>query len=324
MGGIMDNYYKGRRVLVTGADGFMGSHLTERLVEMGAIVTAFVRGTSNSGTSELSLKNIAHLKGKIKIIAGDISNEDSVNIIKREEPSVILHLAASAYVPYSFDHPKEVTAINLTGTLNVMEAAMNSSVERTVITSSSEAYGTAVRVPINEDHPLNPTSPYAASKAAADRYAFSYWKTYGLPIAIMRPFNTYGPRHIYDVIPKFIKLALEGKPLTVYGSGEQTRDFSYVSDTVSGFLLMGSHPAAKGEAVNFGSGREISIGDLAKLIVKSCNSKSQVSFEKGRLAEVGRLLCDYSKANRLFGWSPKVPLEEGLQKNIAWLRENSG
>ncbi len=318
----MVEFYKGKRVFVTGADGFMGSHLTEALVNEGAEVSAFVRGTSNSGTSQLNLKNLGAVKDKLhKVYVGDISNEDSISIIKKDEPEVILHLAASAYVPYSFDHPKEVTAINLIGTLNVMEAAMNSSVERVVVTSSSEAYGSALKVPIDEDHPLNPTSPYAASKAAADRYAFSYFKTYGLPVAIIRPFNTFGPRHIYDVVPKFIRLALTNSPLTIYGNGMQTRDFSYVSDTVRGFMLMGSHPKAKGEVVNFGSGREVTIRHLAEAIIKQSNSKSEISFVEKRLAEVDRLCCDYSKANRLFGWKPLVPLEEGLKKNIEWYRE---
>lgn len=320
----MDNkFWNEKEVLVTGADGFIGSHLTEKLVYLGAKVSIYIRGASNSGTTQVRLKNISHIKNKInKIIVGDIGSKDAINLIKQNKPQIIFHLAANAYVPFSFEHPREVMITNLIGTLNVLDAAMEYEIERIVYTSSSEVYGSAKYVPIDEEHPLNPSSPYAASKAAADRYCFSYWNTYGLPIAIIRPFNTYGPRHIYDVIPKFINLALKGDPLTIYGDGKQSRDFCYVDDTVSAFLIMGLHKKAIGEVVNFGTGEEVSIKDLTEKIIKISKSRSEIKYLPKRVAEVSRLCCDYSKAKKLFNWEPKVSLEEGLRKNIDWARQN--
>jgi NDP-hexose 4,6-dehydratase len=250
--------WEGRKVLVTGADGFIGSHLVEALIARRARVAAFTRGTSVHGTLSHAWKHLevsAHLIERV--VAGNIANPETVQSIIDLSPEIILHLAAEAYVPRSFEHPGEVFAVNAVGTLNVLDAARRlPGLHRVVVTSSSEVYGTAIEDrPIAEDHPLNPTSPYAASKVAADRLAHSYWVTYGLPIAVIRPFNTFGPRHTYDVIPKFIRLALAGDDLTVHGSGEQRRDFTYVDDTVRGFLLMASHPKATGETINFGSGR---------------------------------------------------------------------
>ena len=312
--------WNGVRVLVTGADGFMGSHLTEKLVSMGADVSVYVRGNSQTGTVQYKLKNIGHIKDKLKtIITGNISNSDSIKLIEKNNPQVIFHLAADAYVPNSFEHPLEVMETNLIGTLNVLHAVMRlHELQQVVCTSSSEIYGTAQYAPIDEKHPLNPTSPYAASKAAADRYCFAYWNTYKLPIAIIRPFNTYGPRHTYDVIPKFIKLALQGKDLTVYGSGNQSRDFTYIDDMVNAFILMGSENKAIGEFVNFGTSVDVSINEVAKKIIEISGSKSKIVHQGERLAEVNRLCCDYSKAKRLFGWEPQVDIDEGLRKNIEW------
>ncbi len=228
-------------------------------------------------------------------------------------------------MPRSFEQPAEVFAVNATGTLHVLEAARRiTKLERLVVTSSSEVYGTARDDrPIDEEHPLLPTSPYAASKLAADRLAYSYRVTFGIPISIIRPFNTYGPRHTYDVIPKFIKLALAGQDLMVHGSGEQCRDFTYVDDTVRAFLLMGTHPAAVGEVVNFGSGKSHSIRHVAERIVALSDSKSRIVHDESRLAEVRHLLCDASKARRLFEWEATVPLDEGLARNIAWERQRT-
>ncbi|MDP2974500.1 MAG: GDP-mannose 4,6-dehydratase, partial [Candidatus Diapherotrites archaeon] len=218
-----------------------------------------------------------------------------------------------------FDHPIEVLKANLLGTLNVLHAAMDlKEVQQIVCTSSSEVYGTAQKESIDELHPLTPTSPYAASKAAADRYCYAYWKTYGLPVAIIRPFNTYGPRHTYDVIPKFIDLALKNEPLTIYGSGEQSRDFTYVSDMVAAFLLMGGRKEAIGQAVNFGNGRDYSVNFIAEKIKELSGSKSKIVHVEKRLAEVQRLICDYGLAKKLFGWKPAVSIEEGLRLNIEW------
>ncbi len=314
------SYWKKRKVLVTGADGFMGSHLTEKLVKEGAQVSILVRGSSVSGTYKYELKNLSHLKKDIhEIIAVNIASHDSVGLVKKLKPDVIFHLAADAYVPYSFDHPQEVTATNLQGTLNMMEAAMKiNTLERIVCTSSSEIYGTAQTPSIDETHALNPTSPYAASKVAADRYAYSYFTTYKLPVAIIRPFNTYGPRHTYDVIPKFIDLAVNNKPLTVYGSGKQSRDFTYVDDMVKAFLIMGKHKKAIGEAVNFGTGKDITVNETAKIIIKQSKSKSKIVRIDQRLAEVHKLRCNSAKAFKLFGWKAKVTPEQGIKKNIEW------
>lgn len=317
------SFWEEKRVLVTGADGFIGSHLTEALLEKRAEVSAFIKGDSQNTFQKNRLGNLSEVQGRIKkVIRGNIGSEDSKTQIKENNPEIIFHLAAEAYVPFSFDHPLETLKTNLIGTINVLHAAMDlKEVQQVVCTSSSEVYGTAIKDKIDEEHPLNPTSPYAASKAAADRYCYSYWKTYGLPIAIIRPFNTYGPRHTYDVIPKFIQLALENKPLTIYGSGEQSRDFTYVSDTVEGFMLMASRKEAVGKAVNFGNGKDYSINEIARLIKEICGSKSEIVHEKERKAEVNRLICDYGLAHRLFGWQPKVSLEEGLRRNIEWTKQ---
>ncbi|MFH0832252.1 MAG: GDP-mannose 4,6-dehydratase [Candidatus Aenigmatarchaeota archaeon] len=308
-----------KRVLVTGADGFIGSHLTEKLVDLGCDVSIFVY--SPSDPTQFKLRNIPHLAGKIKVLIGNIANRDSIGIIKKVEPEIIFHLAADAYVPNSFEHPMDVMETNLVGTLNVLHAAMDLNADQIVCTSSSEVYGTPKYVPIDEDHPMNPAHPYGASKVAADRYAYSYCNTYHLPISIIRPFNTYGPRHTYDVIPKFISLALQGKDLTIHGNGEQTRDFTYVSDMVNAFITMGTNKKAIGEAVNFGTGKETSINELAQKVVEMTGSSSKIIHIPDRTAEVQRLCCDYSKANKLFGWEPKVMLSEGIKLNIEWVKK---
>ncbi|OGR88255.1 MAG: hypothetical protein A3J74_01495 [Elusimicrobia bacterium RIFCSPHIGHO2_02_FULL_57_9] len=314
--------WKGRRVMVTGADGFMGSHLAERLLKQGASVTVYVRGNSINGTHLHTLKNTAHLEKRFRLIlTGDIAAADAIDLIRDDAPEYIFHLAADAYVPNSFSHPIEVFETNLTGTLHVLQAARKiKRLKRVVCTSSSEVYGTAQYAPIDETHPLNPTSPYAASKASADRAAWSWWNTYGLPVAIIRPFNTYGPRHTYDVIPKFIALALQGKTLTVHGSGKQTRDFTYIDDMVRGFLIMGSHPEAVGRVVNFGTGKDVAVKDIAQKIVRLSGSASPIVHTDERAAQVQRLICGWKLANKLFGFRPTVDIDEGLRRNIEWAR----
>ncbi len=321
---MSQNYWKGRKVLVTGADGFMGSHLTEKLLRLGAHVSILVRGTSINGTYQHHLRNISHLKKDLdRIIAVSIASGDSIPLVAKLKPAVIFHLAADAYVPYSFDRPFEVVATNLNGTLNMLHAAMKiDRFERIVCTSSSEIYGTALEPAIDESHPLNPTSPYAASKVAADRFAFSYFQTFGLPIAIIRPFNTYGPRHTYDVIPKFIRMALKNEDITIYGSGTQSRDFTYVDDMIRAFLVVGEHKKAIGEAVNFGTGKDVTINEIAKQIVRLSGTKSKIVHVKKRLAEVKKLCCNASKAYRLFKWRATVSVEEGLRKNVEWAQKH--
>ncbi len=319
-------FWQGKRVLVTGADGFMGSHLVEALVQSKARVVAFTRSRSTHGTSQLDLRHIGYLSAQLEqVIAADIASPETTRIIEDAAPQVILHLAADAYVPRSFTQPVEVFAINANGTLHVLEAARRlPKLERVVLTSSSEVYGTARdNLPIDEDHPLLPTSPYGASKVAADRLAYSYRVTFGLPVAVIRPFNTYGPRHTYDVVPKFIRLALAGQDLTVHGTGEQARDFTYVDDTVRAFLTMGAHPSAVGEVVNFGSGTCHSIRHLAERVVALAGSRSRIVHTEVRVAEVHKLLCNPGRARRLFGWKAEIDLEEGLRRNIEWARDRA-
>jgi len=321
-------FYNGKKVLVTGADGFIGSHLTERLVNYGANVIIFVKDNSLLHGSNLpKLNNLSHLKDNVKVLSGNIASHDIINLIKRERPEIIFHLAADAYVNKSFNQPREVIQTNVDGTLNILHACLNEDmkpaefIKRIVVTSSSEVYGT-YDSPIKEDFELRPSSPYGASKAAADRLAFSYYFTYNLPIAIIRPFNTYGPRHTYDAPPKFISLALAGKDITVYGDGEQSRDLMYVDDTVDGFLTMGMNEKAIGESVNFGTGKDTKIIDLAKKVIQISNSNSKIIHLPPRLSEVKRLCCDNSKAKQLFDWEAKVSIDEGLRKNIEWVKQN--
>ncbi|MBF0215748.1 MAG: GDP-mannose 4,6-dehydratase [Candidatus Omnitrophica bacterium] len=315
--------YRGKRVLVTGADGFMGSHLTEKLLGEGAKVSIFVRGNSTTGTTKYTLKNLSHAEKDLdEIITGNIASPDAKDLAIKARPDIIFHLAADAYVPNSFDHPMEVMETNVIGTLNMLHAVKEGSgIKRIICTSSSEIYGMTIGGSINEDHLFFPSSPYAASKVAADKYCYAYWNTYGLPVAVIRPFNTYGPRHTYDVIPKFIELALGNKPITVHGNGNQSRDFTYVDDMVDAFLLMGIHKDAVGRSVNFGTGEAITINYIAEKIKELCRSKSKIVHTKDRLAQVPKLLCDYSLAKKLFGWEPKVFIDEGLRRNIEWVKE---
>ncbi len=321
---VKHNFYKNKRVLVTGADGFMGSHLAERLFLEGAKVSVYVRGNSVSGTVQYSLKNIKHLEGRFEdILTGNIASLDAKDLVIKNRPEIIFHLAADAYVPNSFDHPIEVMETNVIGTMTMLHALKECrSIKRLVCTSSSEIYGLTIGGSIDEEHPLYPSSPYAASKVAADRYAYSYWNTYHLPVAIIRPFNTYGPRHTYDVIPKFIELALAGKTITVHGTGKQSRDFTYVTDMIDAFMVMGSHDKAVGKAVNFGTGKAITINYIAKKIKELSGSSSAIVHTAERKAQVPKLLCNYSLAKKLFGWKPKIFIDEGLRRNIEWAKEN--
>ncbi len=319
---VGQSYWRGRRVLVTGAGGFMGSHLLEALLGLEARVTALVRGTSTCGTSKFDSRNISHLLPRLEdIIATDIASSDALQLILEAQPEVIFHLAAIAYVPYSFEHPREVHNANVVGTLNVLDAARSlKALHRVVITSSSEVYGTAQAPAIDENHPLNPTSPYAASKAAADRYAYAYHETYHLPVAIIRPFNYFGPRHTYDVIPKFIDMVLEGREPTIYGTGEQSRDLTYVSDIANAFLLIGWHERAVGEVINFGTGRDVSVNEITAKIIAAVGSHVRPVYVERRVAEVERLTCDYGKARRLLGWEPQVSIDQGIRLNVEYRR----
>ena len=321
----MKSFWKNKKVLITGADGFIGSHLTEKIIDLKSKVIAVVRGTSANATNLYKFNNLGekYRKKVFKVINCDISSTDIIYQIRNSNPDIILHLAASAYVPFSFDHPLEVNESNVIGTLNILEAARQlKKLKKIICTSSSEVYGTALSKKINENHPLNPTSPYAASKVAADRYCFSYMKTYLLPLTVVRPFNTYGPRHTYDVIPKFIKMALFNEDITVHGTGNQSRDLTYVSDAVNAFLLIAASKKTDHKVINFGTGKDHSINFLANKIKILSKSKSKIIYIKNRLAEVDRLTCDSSLCKKLVGWESKVNIIDGLKLNIEWAKNN--
>jgi NAD dependent epimerase/dehydratase len=310
------------RVLVTGAGGFIGSHLTERLVQAGAKTRALVRYTSTGHRGWLDTS--PHL-ADIEVLLGDVRDRDSMRKAFKDI-DVVFHLAALIAIPYSYDAPQSYVDANVQGTLNVLELARDNNLQRVVHTSTSEVYGTAQYVPIDEKHPLVGQSPYSASKIGADEIARSYYLSFGLPVVTVRPFNTYGPRQsARAVIPTIITQALAGQDIKL-GSMAPTRDFNYVGDTADGFIALAGADEAIGKVCNIGSGREITIGDLATLICKLCGSKATVSQDFDRLrpanSEVERLLCDMSLANSVANFPPRVSLEDGLQRTIEWFRGN--
>ena len=312
------------KTMVTGAGGFIGSHLVERLVRDGHSVRAYVHYNSRNDWGNLELIDPA-VKREIEVVTGDIADPFSVREATRGV-QVVYHLASLIAIPYSYVAPQSYVHTNVLGAINVLQAARDEGVERVVHTSTSECYGTAQYVPIDERHPLQGQSPYSASKIGADMLAESYWRSFGLPVATIRPFNTFGPRQsARAVIPTIIAQALRGGAIRL-GSLAPTRDMNYVDDTVDGFIAVGSHPAAVGEVINIGSGREISVGDLARLIVERVGSRSEVVEDAQRIrpanSEVERLLCDHAKAARLIGWAPRVGLEDGIERSIEWFRRH--
>jgi dTDP-glucose 4,6-dehydratase len=314
--------WQGREVLVTGAGGFIGSHLAERLVGQGAKVTALVRYNALGGWGWLDSSPLA---AHMEVLAGDITDQTWLRRAMRGQ-KVVFHLAALIAIPYSYLAPASYLRVNAEGTLNLLQAALEAGVERVVHTSTSEVYGSARRVPIAEDHPLCGQSPYSASKIAADKMAEAFHLSFGLPLATVRPFNTFGPRQsARAVIPTIISQCLAGVPLRL-GNLHPTRDLNYVSNTVDGFLAAALSDQALGRTVNLGSGREISIGDLARLICRLTGRPADIQTEEGRLrpagSEVERLLADNSLAAELLDWRPAVDLERGLQETIAWLGEH--
>lgn len=313
-----------KRVLVTGAAGFIGSHLVERLVREGHKVRAYVHYNSRNDWGNLELVDPA-VKAEIEVVTGDIADPFSVRHAV-QGVQVVYHLSSLIAIPYSYVAPQSYVQSNVQGAINVLQAARDAGVERVVHTSTSECYGTAQYVPIDEKHPLQGQSPYSASKIGADMLAESYWRSFELPVAIIRPFNTFGPRQsARAVIPTIISQALKGGTIKL-GALTPTRDMNYVDNTVDGFLAVASHPAAVGQVINVGSGREISIGDLARLIVQLVGSSSEVVEDSQRIrpanSEVERLLCGHAKAKELLDWTPRVGLEEGLQRSIDWFRSH--
>ncbi len=307
-------------VLVTGADGFIGSHLVERLVQQGHKVRAFVQ--YNSFNSWGWLDSCApEVKGKFEVFAGDIRDPHGVRTAM-QGCDAVLHLAALIAIPYSYHSPDTYVDTNIKGTLNILQAARDLGVKRVIHTSTSEVYGTARFVPITEEHPLQGQSPYSASKIAADQMAYSFYASFDLPVVIARPFNTYGPRQsARAVIPTIIAQIANGKKQISLGAVSPTRDFNFVQDTVSGFVAALQSDQGIGEVVNFGSNFEISIGDTAALIAEAMNAEVEIITDENRLrpanSEVERLWADNAKARQLFGWAPAYGGREGLKRGLA-------
>ncbi len=315
-----DFSWSGRKVLVTGAGGFIGSHLAEGLVQAGAQVRAMVH--YNALQSRGWLEG-SPLRDAMEIFPGDITDAESVRAAMTGVETVF-HLAALIAIPYSYRVPGAYVRTNVEGTLHVLSAARDLGVRRVLCTSTSEVYGTARVVPIPESHPLQAQSPYAASKIGADKMAEAFAASYGLPVTVVRPFNTFGPRQSpRAVIPTIIGQLLVGNEVRL-GNLSPTRDLNYVTNTVGAFLACGSSEAAIGRTINFGSGREISIGDLVQLIGSLMGVQPDLVGEEERMrppgSEVERLLADSSLAAELLGWHPAVALEEGLEKTIEWFR----
>lgn len=314
--------WEGKSVLVTGAGGFIGSHLAETLVDMGAQVRAFVHynALGRWGWLDESPKC-----GEMEIILGDIQDRESISkSVKGVD--VVFHLAALIAIPYSYLAPLSYVRTNIEGTLNVLQAARENETACVVHTSTSEVYGTAQYVPIDEMHPLQGQSPYAASKIGADKIVESFYLSFGLPVVTVRPFNTFGPRQsTRAVIPTIITQCLSRKNVRL-GSLHPTRDMNYVANTVDGFLRAASFPQALGHTINLGSNQEISIGDLAQTIINLVNPSLEIESEDQRMrpekSEVNRLLANNSLAATLLNWEPMIDLEEGLTHTITWFENN--
>jgi dTDP-glucose 4,6-dehydratase len=316
----------GKTVLVTGAGGFIGSHLTERLVREGAQVRAFVRYNSRHDSGLLALLPV-DLLASVEVIAGDLRDNEAVRKAMVGIDAVY-HLGALIAIPYSYRHPREVVETNVLGTLNVLMAARELGVGRVVHTSTSEVYGTAQVVPIDEAHPLQGQSPYAASKIGADKLAESFCRSFGLPVITVRPFNTYGPRQsARAVIPTIITQVLTLDQVHL-GALTPVRDFTFVDDTVEGFLRAAMADAAVGTEVNLGTGVGISMGNLAERIMQLVGRNLPVVTDEERLrpadSEVMWLQASHARARDLLGWEPQVSLDEGLRRTIAWIRGNLG
>lgn len=311
---------KTSRILVTGADGFIGSHLTEELVRQGHTVRVFV--LYNSFNSWGWLDQCAQdVKDKIEVFSGDIRDPHGVKMAMTD-CDVVLHLAALIAIPYSYHSPDTYVDTNIKGTLNVLQAARELGVKRVVHTSTSEVYGTARFVPITEEHPLQGQSPYSATKIAADQLAYSFYASFGLPVVIARPFNTYGPRQsARAVIPTIITQIAKGQRQIKLGAVCPTRDFNFVQDTVAGFIAILNSDQGLGEVVNLGSNFEISIGETARLIAEVMNAKIEILTDEARLrpenSEVERLWAGNAKAKELFGWQPEYGGREGFKRGLA-------
>ena len=317
--------WKGKQVLVTGAAGFIGSHLVEALVGEGAVVRALVHYNSRNDYGNLRFLGDEQLRN-IEIVMGDIQDAGCVDLAVRG-CECVFHLAALIGIPYSYVAPRSYVATNVAGTLNVLEAVRSNKVPRMVHTSTSECYGTALYEPIDEKHPLQGQSPYSASKIGADKLAESYYLSFDAPVATIRPFNTYGPRQsARAVIPTIISQLLFGGDVVELGSLEPMRDLTFVEDTVRGFIAVAECDKALGQVTNVGSGKTISIGDLAEMLVRMINPSAKIVSTEARMrpprSEVKKLICANAKAAELTEWRPQVSLTEGLKRTIDFVRNH--
>ena len=313
-----------KRVLVTGAGGFIGSHLVDELLQKGADVTAFVHYNARNDWGMLEGR-YSEKTPNLTVIAGDVT--DALFVKKAvAEKEYVFHLAALIGIPYSYVAPESYINTNIKGTLNVMQACLDHEVTRVVHTSTSEVYGTAQYTPIDEKHPLQGQSPYSASKIGADKIAESFFCSFGLPVTTIRPFNTFGPRQsTRAVIPTIITQALTGNTINL-GSLTPIRDLTFVTDTANGFIKLAESKKTVGRTINTGSGRGITIGELADIIISQVNPKAEIVCEEKRVrpekSEVMELLCDNRSARELAGWEPTYTLEEGLAQTITWMKDH--
>lgn len=311
------------KILITGAAGFIGSHLTELCIEQGYEVKAFIRYNSRNNWGWLEKSEI---KNEIEVVTGDIRDYDSVyNAVKKCD--AVFHLAALIGIPYSYISPKAYIDTNINGTYNILQSSKELKVEQVLVTSTSETYGTAQYVPIDEKHPLVGQSPYSASKIAADQLAISYYRSFNLPIKIVRPFNTYGPRQsARAIIPAVISQILSGKKTIKLGNLMPTRDLTFVKDTCKGFLEIYKSDKLFGEITNIGMNEEISIGSLVNLISELLGIDIMIETETQRArpesSEVGRLLCNNTKIKGNTGWKPDYNLKKGLKETINFIKGN--
>ena len=317
--------FAGKTVVVTGAGGFIGSHLVERLAQEGARVRAMLRYTSRGQRGALDLLS-GDVLDSVDVTLGDVRDFDAVREICRGADA-IFHLAALVGIPYSYEHPQEVIDTNIVGTSNVLLAAReHGSLDRIVLTSTSEVYGSALRIPMDEEHPLQAQSPYSATKIAGDALGLSFHRSFGLPVTIVRPFNAYGPRQsARAVIPTILSQAIAGMTLKL-GALDTTRDFTYVADTARGFVAVAESDAALGEVVNIGSGEEVSIREIVRKAGEIVGRELTVEGDDQRMrpakSEVSRLHSDSSKADKLAGWRAEVSLDDGLRRTADWIREH--
>jgi NAD dependent epimerase/dehydratase len=317
---------KGKKVLVTGADGFIGSHLVEGLLNNGCRVKAFCYYNSFNSWGWIDTLP-TEVQKQIEIFTGDIRDPNGVRTAVKD-CDIIFHLAALIAIPFSYHSPDNYVDTNIKGTLNILQAARDFGVSKILVTSTSEVYGTALYVPIDEKHPRQGQSPYSATKIGADSIAESFYRSFDLPVTIVRPFNTFGPRQsARAVIPTIITQLLSGKKEIKLGSLHPTRDLLFVKDTVEGFLAIAGSENVKGEEINIASQQEISIGDLANKLIEQINPSATIVSEDERLrpekSEVERLLGSNEKLNQLTGWKPKYSLDKGLKETIDWFSDKT-